>query len=90
MRSVARKLRVASDEKASFLDMEVFVGIGNLTFEQLSNLRHRGAFSTVSLTFVQCCQLTQHKLFMEQWPAASPLESWYQVWRNNPHSKYMC
>ncbi|KAI0166428.1 hypothetical protein GGR57DRAFT_496690 [Xylariaceae sp. FL1272] len=36
-----------------------FEDIGRLTFHQLSNLRHRGAFSTVSQTFTACCQLVQ-------------------------------
>ncbi|KAI5295035.1 hypothetical protein KEM52_002538, partial [Ascosphaera acerosa] len=30
--------------------------IGELTFAQLAELRHRGAFSTVSQTFAACCQ----------------------------------
>ncbi|WEW57008.1 hypothetical protein PRK78_002467 [Emydomyces testavorans] len=30
--------------------------IGSLSFEQLTELRHRGAFSTVSQTFASCCQ----------------------------------
>ncbi|KAI9843613.1 MAG: hypothetical protein M1837_006195 [Sclerophora amabilis] len=30
--------------------------IGNLSFKQLAELRHRGAFSTVSQTFATCCQ----------------------------------
>ncbi|KAH9438168.1 hypothetical protein MCOR02_001806 [Pyricularia oryzae] len=38
---------------------DIFKQIGNLTFEQLSSLRHRGAFSTVSLTFITCCQLVE-------------------------------
>lgn len=38
---------------------EVFEIIGDLTFEQLSTLRHRGAFATVSLTFATCCQLSK-------------------------------
>ncbi|KAI5286995.1 hypothetical protein KEM54_006317 [Ascosphaera aggregata] len=33
-----------------------FATIGNLTFTQLAELRHRGAFSTVSQTFATCCQ----------------------------------
>ncbi|EPE28716.1 ARM repeat-containing protein [Glarea lozoyensis ATCC 20868] len=37
-----------------------FTQIGNLSFTQLSTLRHRGAFSTVALTFSRCCQLTQN------------------------------
>lgn len=32
-------------------------GIGELSFEQLRDLRHRGAFSTVSQTFSHCCMM---------------------------------
>ncbi|KAI1502258.1 putative death-receptor fusion protein-domain-containing protein [Biscogniauxia marginata] len=37
-----------------------FETIGRLTFNELSNLRHRGAFTTVSQTFASCCQLVKH------------------------------
>ncbi|KZZ95080.1 HEAT repeat protein [Ascosphaera apis ARSEF 7405] len=33
-----------------------FATIGDLSFTQLAELRHRGAFSTVSQTFATCCQ----------------------------------
>lgn len=60
------------------LPNDVLVGIGNLTFEQLSSLRHRGAFSTVSLTFTRCCQLLHY-----QNPTDSPdpdlLNKWYKA-----------
>ena len=32
-----------------------FKAIGDLAFTQLAELRHRGAFSTVSQTFTACC-----------------------------------
>ncbi|KAL0930859.1 HEAT repeat protein [Colletotrichum truncatum] len=38
---------------------ELFTAVGSLTFDQLSNLRHRGAFNTVSLSFATCCQLVK-------------------------------
>ncbi|KAI0840628.1 hypothetical protein F5Y06DRAFT_308806 [Hypoxylon sp. FL0890] len=37
-----------------------FEAIGRLTFDELSNLRHRGAFTTVSQTFTSCCQLVKY------------------------------
>lgn len=37
-----------------------FRAVGDLTFDQLSNLRHRGAFTTVSSTFTTCCQQSKH------------------------------
>ncbi|KAF5018056.1 hypothetical protein F66182_9980 [Fusarium sp. NRRL 66182] len=39
---------------------EVYERIGNLSFTQLASLRHRGAFTTVALTFSTCCQLVKH------------------------------
>ncbi|ORY63566.1 putative death-receptor fusion protein-domain-containing protein [Pseudomassariella vexata] len=36
-----------------------FEAIGRLTFDELSHLRHRGAFTTVSQTFTSCCQLVK-------------------------------
>jgi hypothetical protein len=57
---------------------EIFSIIGDLTFLQLSTLRHRGAFSTVSLTFTKCCLLTQ----VEPQTASSALDRlqlWYEV-----------
>ncbi|KAI1483913.1 putative death-receptor fusion protein-domain-containing protein [Daldinia eschscholtzii] len=52
-----------------------FEAIGMLTFDELSNLRHRGAFTTVSQTFTSCCQLVKwfpHSSddkpgFLDQW-----------------------
>ncbi|KAF4824014.1 hypotheticall protein [Colletotrichum tropicale] len=38
----------------------LFTTVGTLTFTQLSSLRHRGAFNTVSLSFATCCQLVKH------------------------------
>ncbi|KAI0389979.1 hypothetical protein F5Y17DRAFT_446624 [Xylariaceae sp. FL0594] len=59
MRIIAQNVRY---DRASALfapTWQNFEDIGNLTFDQLSNLRHRGAFSTVSQTFTGCCQLVQ-------------------------------
>ncbi|KAJ4268477.1 hypothetical protein NW762_002540 [Fusarium torreyae] len=39
---------------------EAYERVGNLTFTQLASLRHRGAFTTVALTFSTCCQLVKH------------------------------
>lgn len=46
----------AVDEDAVFfLPADEFESLGNLCFAQLSELRHRGAFSTVAQTFASCC-----------------------------------
>lgn len=55
-----------------------FEDIGNLTFDELSNLRHRGAFSTVSQTFTACCQLVQF-IPAHQDHAITLLNQWYDV-----------
>lgn len=54
-----------------------FEAVGNLSFTQLANLRHRGAFTTVAATFATCCQLTKHLDPVEG--EVSLLEVWYQV-----------
>ena len=60
----------------------LFQSFGRLTFEQLSSLRHRGAFTTVSQTFTTCCQLAallEKELQDGENSAESMVEVWYQV-----------
>ena len=53
-----------------------FEDIGWLTFTQLAELRHRGAFSTVARTFAVCCA----KCIQAKDPETSRLpEKWYKV-----------
>lgn len=54
-----------------------FEVIGRLTFQELSTLRHRGAFTTVSQTLATCCQLVHH--FSAAQGGADLLNEWYQV-----------
>ncbi|KAI1281256.1 putative death-receptor fusion protein-domain-containing protein [Xylaria sp. FL0933] len=77
MRTVAQNARY--DRKDGYLapSQQNFEDIGNLTFDQLSNLRHRGAFSTVSQTFTACCQLVQSSL-AHQSGNGDLLEKWYE------------
>ncbi|KAF2101025.1 hypothetical protein NA57DRAFT_74618 [Rhizodiscina lignyota] len=42
-------------QSTRFLDEDEFAALGDLCFTQLSDLRHRGAFSTVAQTFAACC-----------------------------------
>jgi hypothetical protein len=58
--------------------VDLVLSIGELTFDQLSTLRHRGAFSTVSLTFTRCCQITQVEGTLRS-SLDSHLLDWYQV-----------
>ncbi|KAI9768015.1 MAG: hypothetical protein M1840_005327 [Geoglossum simile] len=57
----------------SMLDESDIKTVSQLTFVQLAELRHRGAFSTVSLTFAACCQ----RCFKEK-NAGQLLHLWYQ------------
>ncbi|KAJ5039014.1 uncharacterized protein L3040_006686 [Drepanopeziza brunnea f. sp. 'multigermtubi'] len=78
MRTLANKtkLRLPSPDASPLLPAELFHQIGQLSFDQLSNLRHRGAFSTVTLTFATCCQLAVHRSLP---PSTSMLLlEWYQ------------
>ncbi|PWY74362.1 HEAT repeat protein [Aspergillus heteromorphus CBS 117.55] len=59
----------------SGLTVEHFANIGTLSFIQLAELRHRGAFSTVSQTFATCCL----RCGQSSSPEISALPSrWYQ------------
>lgn len=62
---------------ATIMPFEQFEQIGSLTYQQLKNLRHRGAFSTVTLTFARCCQLTQ-AYTAEESGGTHLLKNWYQ------------
>lgn len=59
MRTIVTKINQKYPDHIALPAHNSFVDIGDLSFLQLSTLRHRGAFSTVSLTFTVCCQLTQ-------------------------------
>lgn len=60
MRIMILAIRNKSRKGAVVPSKEVYLGIGRLTFEQLSSLRHRGAFTNVSATFSACCQQSKH------------------------------
>jgi hypothetical protein len=57
---------------------EVFRRVGNLAFSQLSTLRHRGAFSSVSLNFTCCCQNARNPHVVSGDAQPSLLENWYK------------
>jgi hypothetical protein len=79
MRTIVNKLHQGHPDNIRILADKSFAEIGNLTFIQLSTLRHRGAFSTVSLTFAVCCQLTQHPISGSQPEISGLLRSWWKV-----------
>ncbi|KAI9797930.1 MAG: hypothetical protein M1835_005766 [Candelina submexicana] len=55
LRVIVAKATHGSDNKTSILKSTDIQVIGSLTFKQLTQLRHRGAFSVVSSTFAACC-----------------------------------
>lgn len=79
MRTMASKVKSTWQDGSAIIPPAVFTGIGDVTFEQLSNLRHRGAFSTVSLTFARCCQVTQAQTTPGRSLDPRLLERWYLV-----------
>ncbi|KAK1995222.1 hypothetical protein LX36DRAFT_640230 [Colletotrichum falcatum] len=60
MRVMVLPLKIKAKEGTLRPSTELFTAVGSLTFDQLSSLRHRGAFNTVSLSFATCCQLVKH------------------------------
>lgn len=81
MRTMLSPLRSKPQPGKLRPSVDVFADIGNLTFDQLTNLRHRGAFTTVSLTFATCCQLVKYLDAMpRELPAGQTfLDAWYKV-----------
>lgn len=77
LRVIASRLASESRTKPSAQSRASFEVIGRLTFQELSSLRHRGAFTTVSQTFATCCQLVHH--FPTEPNSTSLLDEWYQV-----------
>ncbi|KAI1816773.1 hypothetical protein GGS20DRAFT_593980 [Poronia punctata] len=77
MRIVAQNARHSRASGFLSPSRQNFEDIGNLTFEELSNLRHRGAFSTVSQTFTACCQLVQSAPAYQDL-APTLLNTWYE------------
>ncbi|KAK2756662.1 hypothetical protein FQN54_005107 [Arachnomyces sp. PD_36] len=58
------------------LTYEDYDKIGSLSFMQLTELRHRGAFSAVSQTFAICCQCCGRS---KEASVSSLLDTWYQT-----------
>ncbi|KAI0440175.1 putative death-receptor fusion protein-domain-containing protein [Xylaria telfairii] len=77
LRTIAQNARY--DRQQGFLapSRQNFEDIGSLTFDELSNLRHRGAFSTVSQTFTACCQVAQC-IPAHQKNGVDLLKRWYE------------
>lgn len=81
LRLIIGTLRLKKATGVPFPPFDVFRDTGYLSFDQLSSLRHRGAFSTVSYTFTSCCQITQslRGVFPDIAESENLLRAWYQV-----------
>ncbi|KAI0537350.1 putative death-receptor fusion protein-domain-containing protein [Xylaria digitata] len=77
LRTIAQNARYDRNKGYLVPSRQNFEDIGNLTFDELSNLRHRGAFSTVSQTFTACCQLVQ-SIPAHQNNSVDLLKQWYE------------
>lgn len=82
LRGLVQSIRHASQPGKAHPSRELYERIGNLSFEQLASLRHRGAFTTVALTFATCCQLVKH-IDQQQQDGPSMLKKWYQGTMDN-------
>ncbi|XDG00834.1 hypothetical protein ABKA04_000449 [Annulohypoxylon sp. FPYF3050] len=76
MRTIANSSRQSRGRGLLAPSKQNFEAIGRLTFDELSNLRHRGAFTTVSQTFTSCCQLVRY-FPVESDDDTSLLDEWY-------------
>jgi hypothetical protein len=75
LRTVVSKAPVG-DKESDLMTPELFEKLGRLCFTQLLELRHRGAFSTVSQTFAVFCR----RCVSSNVPSIRALpEMWYQV-----------
>jgi len=83
MKSLITPLRFSPAKGTLCPSRDVFETVGWLAFDQLSNLRHRGAFTTVSSTFTTCCQMAQDARISpptnEGQVKDGLLMSWYKV-----------
>ncbi|KAI9792195.1 MAG: hypothetical protein M1816_002735 [Peltula sp. TS41687] len=63
---------------------EDLLRIGRLSFEQLAELRHRGAFSSVSQTFAACCRVC---VMFRNTVSQDMLRKWYEETLSCIHDK---
>lgn len=89
MRAIVSHLRFSRVKGALTPDKAVFERVGNLAFEQLSTLRHRGALTTVAQTFTLCCQMAQDPSVTAPGTPedATLVAAWYKGTQNCIHSQ---
>ncbi|KAH0008136.1 hypothetical protein KCU78_g11404, partial [Aureobasidium melanogenum] len=73
LRSIVKNCPLDSLEQ-TLLSSQQLRQLGDLTFTQLAELRHRGAFSTVAQTFVICCMRSNSGTNT----VSQALEDWYK------------
>ncbi|KAG9564645.1 hypothetical protein KCU71_g5793, partial [Aureobasidium melanogenum] len=73
LRSIVKNCPLDSLEQ-TLLSSQQLRQLGDLTFAQLAELRHRGAFSTVAQTFVVCCMRSNSGANT----VSQALEDWYK------------
>lgn len=78
MRTIVGNLGRSRMAGALLPTSEVFRKVGNLAFTQLSTIRHRGAFSSVSLNFTCCCQHARNPHVASLGTEPSLIDSWYK------------
>ncbi|KAI3394073.1 hypothetical protein diail_3249 [Diaporthe ilicicola] len=78
MRAIVGNLGRSRMAGALLPTTEVFREVGNLAFSQLSQLRHRGAFSSVAQNFTCCCQHARDPHVAAVGPERSLLDEWYK------------
>lgn len=74
MRTVVKSCPLSSSSD-SFMTSHQLRDLGELSFTQLAELRHRGAFSTVSQTFATCCV----RCNSGSESTSGTLQNWYKV-----------
>lgn len=79
MRTIVGNLKLGHTEGYLLPTPEVFSRAGNLACTQLSTLRHRGAFSSVSLNFTCCCQHAQDPRVVSPADRNPLLGTWYKT-----------
>lgn len=85
LRSVAKSCPLDSLDQ-TLLSSQQLRQLGDLTFTQLAELRHRGAFSTVAQTFVICCMRSNSGTDT----VSQTLEDWYKVFGVFLHNSVVC
>jgi hypothetical protein len=78
IQAMIQKAQLPDVDGTPLLSFEEFKALAGITYDQLSSLRHRGAISTVTTTFENCCRMTQHKAIKSA-GGDELLNQWFEV-----------